>query len=223
VVRLLAAAACLGIPTDRIEVRIGQLVNLLRGGEPVRMSKRAGETVDLDEVVDEVGVDVTRYHFLRQGLDTQVDFDLAVVAEQSMENPVYYVQYAHARINSLIRTADERGFEHGPIEDADLTRLTHPAELELLTAMAQLPLVVSEAAELRATQRLARYAEDLAATFHRFYTECRILAVEDPDRSADEQAAQDQLGRARYWLAVAAKQVLANALGLLRVSAPERL
>jgi arginyl-tRNA synthetase len=223
VVRLLAAAACLGIPTDRIEVRIGQLVNLLRGGEPVRMSKRAGETVDLDEVVDEVGVDVTRYHFLRQGLDTQVDFDLAVVAEQSMENPVYYVQYAHARINSLIRTADERGFEHGAIEDADLTRLTHPAELELLTAMAQLPLVVSEAAELRATQRLARYAEDLAATFHRFYTECRILAVEDPDRSADEQAAQDELGRARYWLAVAAKQVLANALDLLRVSAPERL
>jgi arginyl-tRNA synthetase len=223
VARLQAAAACLGIPPDRIEVRIGQLVNLLRGGEPVRMSKRAGETIDLDEVVDEVGVDVTRYHFLRQGLDTQVDFDLAVVAEQSMENPVYYVQYAHARINSLVRTADERRFDHGPIEDADLALLTHPAELELLTAMAQLPLVVPEAAELRATQRLARYAEDLAATFHRFYTECRILAPEDPDRSPEEQADLVELGRARYWLAVAAKQVLANALGLLRVSAPERL
>jgi arginyl-tRNA synthetase len=223
VARLQAAAACLGIPPDRIEVRIGQLVNLLRGGEPVRMSKRAGETVDLDEVVDEVGVDVTRYHFLRQGLDTQVDFDLAVVAEQSMENPVYYVQYAHARIHSLVRTADERGFDHGALEEADLARLTHPAELELLTAMAQLPLVVSEAAELRATQRLARYAEDLAATFHRFYTECRILAPEDPDRSPEERADLDELGRARYWLAVAAKQVLANALALLRVSAPERL
>jgi arginyl-tRNA synthetase len=221
--RLLAAAACLGIPTDRIEIRIGQLVNLLRGGEPVRMSKRAGETVDLDEVVDEVGVDVTRYHFLRQGLDTQVDFDLAVVAQRSMENPVYYVQYAHARINSLIRTADDRGFDHGPVEGADLSKLTHPAELELLSAMALLPLVVSEAAELRATQRLARYAEDLAGTFHRFYTECRILAPEDADRTPEEQAELDELGRARYWLAVAAKQVLANALGLLRVSAPERL
>jgi arginyl-tRNA synthetase len=221
--RLLAAAACLGIPTDRVEIRIGQLVNLLRDGEPVRMSKRAGETVDLGEVVDEVGVDVTRYHFLRQGLDTQVDFDLAVVARQSMENPVYYVQYAHARINSLIRTADERGFDHGPLGTADLSKLTHPAELELLSAMALLPLVVSEAAELRATQRLARYAEELAGTFHRFYTECRILAPEDPDRRLEEQAELDDLGRARYWLAVAAKQVLANALGLLRVSAPERL
>ena len=221
--RLKAAAACLGIPPERLEVRIGQLVNLLRGGEPVRMSKRAGETVDLDEVIEEVGVDVVRYHFLRQGLDTTVDFDLAVVAQQSMENPVYYVQYAHARISSLIRMADERGFDAGPIEDADLTRLTHPAELELLTVMAQLPLTVADAAELRATQRLARYAEELAGTFHRFYTECRVLALEDPDRSAAEQAKLDALGRARYWLAVAAKQVLANALALLRVSAPERM
>jgi arginyl-tRNA synthetase len=221
--RLKAAAACLGVPPDRVEIRIGQLVNLLRDGEPVRMSKRAGETVDLDEVIDEVGVDVVRYHFLRQGLDTTVDFDLALVAAQSMENPVYYVQYAHARISSLIRMADERGFDHGTVEDADLSLLTHPAELDLLTAMAGLPGVVVDAAELRATQRLARYAEDLAATFHRFYTECRVLAPEDPDRSASEQAALDALGRARYWLAVAAKQVLANALALLRVDAPERM
>jgi arginyl-tRNA synthetase len=221
--RLKAAAACLGIPPERLEVRIGQLVNLLRGGEPVRMSKRAGETVDLDEVIEEVGVDVVRYHFLRQGLDTAVDFDLAVVAQQSMENPVYYVQYAHARISSLIRMADDRGFDAGRIEDAELERLTHPAELELLTAMAQLPLVVADAAELRATQRLARYAEELAGTFHRFYTECRVLALEDPDRSPEEQAELDALGRARYWLAVAAKQVLASALALLRVSAPERM
>ncbi len=221
--RLLAAAASLGIPEDRVEIRIGQLVNLLRDGQPVRMSKRAGETVDLDEVVEEVGVDVVRYHFLRQGLDTQVDFDLAVVAQQSMENPVYYVQYAHARISSLIRMADERGFDHGTSDDADLSLLVHPAELELLTALAGLPLTVAEAAELRATQRLARYAEELAGTFHRFYTECRVLAPEDPDRSPDEQAQLDALGRSRYWLAVAAKQVLANALSLLRVSAPERM
>jgi arginyl-tRNA synthetase len=219
--RLHAAAACLGIPPDRVEIRIGQLVNLLRGGEPVKMSKRAGETVDLDEVIDEVGVDVVRYHFLRQGLDTQVDFDLAVVAEQSMENPVYYVQYAHARINSLIRMADERGFDHGAIDDADLALLTHPAELELMTAMAQLPVTVAEAAELRATQRLARYAEDLAGTFHRFYTECRILAP--ASATEQERVAAEAVGRARYHLAVAAKQVLANALGLLRVTAPERM
>jgi arginyl-tRNA synthetase len=223
VVRLHAAAECLGIPRDRVEIRIGQLVNLLRGGQPVRMSKRAGDLVTIDEVLDEVGPDVARYHFLRVGLDTTLDFDLATVAERSMENPVYYVQYAHARIHSLIRTADERGFDHGAIDDADLTRLSHPAELELLGAMAQLPLVVDEAASLRATQRLARYAEELAATFHRFYTECRILAPDDPDRTPAEQAELDELGRARYWLAVAAKQVLANALALLRVSAPERL
>ncbi len=223
VVRLKAAADCLGVPPDRVEIRIGQLVNLLRDGEPVRMSKRAGETVDLDEVVDEVGVDVVRYHFLRQGLDTTVDFDLAVVAQQSMENPVYYVQYAHARISSLIRIADERGFDHGTVEDADLSLLVHPAEVELLTAMATLPMTVVEAAELRATQRLARYAEELAGTFHRFYTECRVLAPVDPERSEQEQAQLDELGRARYWLAVAAKQVLANALALLRVDAPDRM
>ncbi len=223
--RLKAAAACLGVPPERVEIRIGQLVNLLRGGEPVRMSKRAGETIDLDEVLEEVGSDVVRYPFLRQGLDTTVDFDLAVVAAQSMENPVYYVQYAHARIASVLRNADERGFDPGEGDDADLSLLTHPAELALLTAMAGLPLVVAEAAELRATQRLARYAEELAGTFHRFYTECRILAPAsgDADAPGAEVAEDPALGRARYHLAVAAKQVLANALALLRVSAPERM
>ncbi|TVP70180.1 MAG: arginine--tRNA ligase [Nitriliruptor sp.] len=223
--RLKAAAACLGVPPERVEIRIGQLVNLLRGGEPVRMSKRAGETIDLDEVLEEVGTDVVRYHFLRQGLDSTIDFDLAVVAAQSMENPVYYVQYAHARIASVIRNADERGFDAGEVADADLSLLTHPAELALLSTMASLPLVVAEAAELRATQRLARYAEELAGTFHRFYTECRILAPPsgDADAPGAEVAADPALGRARYHLAVAAKQVLANALALLRVSAPERM
>ena len=223
--RLKAAAACLGVPPDRVEIRIGQLVNLLRAGQPVRMSKRAGETIDLDEVVEEVGADVVRYHFLRQGLDSTIDFDLAVVAAQSMENPVYYVQYAHARIASVIRNADERGFDAGEVADADLSLLTHPAELALLSAMASLPLVVAEAAQLRATQRLARYAEELAGTFHRFYTECRILAPPsgDADAPGAEVAADPELGRARYHLAVAAKQVLANALALLRVSAPERM
>jgi arginyl-tRNA synthetase len=209
--RLKAAAACLGIDPDRLEIRIGQLVNLLRDGEPVRMSKRAGEFITLEDVIEEVGVDVVRYHFLRTSLDTTVDFDLAAVVAQSMENPVYYVQYAHARIASLVRTADERGFDHGTIDDADLSVLTDPAEVELQRKLAELPEVIAEAADLRATQRVCRYAEELAATFHRFYTECRVLV--------DDQA----VARARYWLAFAAKQVLANALATLRVSAPERM
>jgi arginyl-tRNA synthetase len=222
--RLQAAARCLDIPADRVEIRIGQLVNLLRDGEPVRMSKRAGELITLDEVVDEVGVDVTRYHFLRQGLDSQVDFDLAVVSQQSMENPVYYVQYAHARISSLIRMADERGFDHGALADADLLRLEHPAEHDLLRSLARLPLEIAEAAELRATQRLARHAEELAGTFHRFYTECRILPGDaEVERTDAERADLAELGRARYWLAVAARRALADALGLLRVTAPERM
>lgn len=221
VARLKAAAACLGIPPDRVEVTIGQMVGLLRGGEPVRMSTRAGEFVTLEEVIDEVGVDVTRYHFLRQSLDTAFDFDLVEVVRQSMDNPVYYVQYAHARISSLIRTADERGFDHGRVGEVDLTVLDHPAEVELSRRLAELPEIVAEAAELRATQRLARYAEDLAGSFHRFYTECRVLGIPEEELRGGVDAIT--LGRARYWLAVAARQVLANALGLLRVSAPDRM
>ncbi len=222
VARLKAAASCLGLDPDTVEIRIGQLVNLLRDGEAVRLSKRAGEMITLDEALAEMGADVARYHFLRQNLDTTVDLDLAVVAAQSMENPVYYVQYAHARVASVLRQADERGFDPGASEDADLTLLTHPAERILLRAMSSLPHVVADAAEARATQRLTRYAEELAGTFHRFYAECRVL---DDDPEADEatRAAMAASSRARYWLVTAAKQVLANALGILRVSAPERM
>lgn len=217
VARLKAVASCLGIPSDAIEIRIGQLVNLLRDGEPVRMSKRAGETIDLDDVLDEVGSDVLRYHFLRQGLDTTVDFDLAVVTQQSMENPVYYVQYAYARISSLLRAAEERGFDAGQYTSCDFTVLDQPAERALMVALAQMPFAVAEASEHRATQRLARYAEELAGTFHRFYAECRIL---DATNTSADALAQS---RARYWLAYAARNVLGNTLSLLRVSAPERM
>jgi len=222
VARLKAAASCLGLDPDTVEIRIGQLVNLLRDGEAVRLSKRAGEMITLDEALAEMGPDVARYHFLRQNLDTTIDLDLAVVAAQSMENPVYYVQYAHARVASVLRQADERGFDPGAPEDADLTLLTHPAERILLRAMSSLPHVVADAAEARATQRLTRYAEELAGTFHRFYAECRVL---DDDPEADEatRAAMAASSRARYWLVTAAKQVLANALDILRVSAPERM
>jgi arginyl-tRNA synthetase len=220
--RLKAAASCLGLDPDTVEIRIGQLVNLLRDGEAVRLSKRAGEMITLDEALAEVGADVARYHFLRQNLDTTIDLDLAVVAEQSMDNPVYYVQYAHARVASVLRQADERGFDPGDAADADLSLLTHPAERVLLRAMSSLPHVVADAAEARATQRLTRYAEDLAATFHRFYAECRVLD-DDPEADVATRAAMAASSRARYWLVTAAKQVLANALGILRVSTPERM
>ncbi len=209
--RLRAIAAALGLDDDQVEVPIGQFVNLVRGGEPVRMSKRAGDYVTLDELVHEVGTDVARYHFLRTSMDQTIDFDLDEVVKRSMDNPVYYVQYAHARIASIVRNADESDFRPGSPGDAALDLLTEPTEEELLRRMAELPEVVAEAAELRAPHRLARYTEDLAGSFHRFYTECRVLGV------------REDLGRARYWLAIAAKQVLANALGLLRVSAPDRL
>ena len=226
VARLKAAASCLGIPPEALEIRIGQLVNLLRGGEPVKMSKRAGEFVTLTEVVDEVGVDVARYHFLRQSLDSTVDFDLDEVTKQSSENPVYYVQYAHARIASVIAKADDEGFDHGTAaDDLDPAVLTTAPEVALLRGLAAFPGVVDEAAEQRATQRLTRFIEEYAAEFQRFYTECRILPPASEggvDALAGDEAATT-LARSRYWLAVAAKQVLGNALALLRVSAPESM
>jgi arginyl-tRNA synthetase len=209
--RLQAVGQALGIPADALEIPIGQFVNVVRAGEQVRMSKRAGDFVTLEELVDEVGPDVARYHFLRSSMDQTIDFDLDEVVKQSMENPVYYVQYAHARVASILRNADESGFEPGEPQDAALDLLTEPTELELLRRLSELPQVVAEAADLRAPHRLSRYAEDLAGSFHRFYTECRVLGV------------REDLGRARYWLAVAAKRVLVNALALLRVSAPERM
>lgn len=151
-----------------------------------------------------------------------MDLDLAVITATSMENPVYYVQYAHARVASLARQAVERGFDPGDASDADLELLDHPAELALLRALSGLPHAVADAAEARATQRLTRYAEDLAGTFHRFYAECRVL-VDDPDADDATRAALLAASRARYWLVAAARQVLANALGILRVGAPERM
>ncbi len=226
VARLKAAADCLGIPPEALEIRIGQLVNLLRSGEPVKMSKRAGEFVTLTEVVDEVGVDVARYHFLRQSLDSTIDFDLDEVTKQSSENPVYYVQYAHARIASVIAKADDEGFDPGkPSDDLDTSVLTTAPEIALLRGLAAFPGVVDEAAEQRATQRLTRFIEEYAAEFQRFYTECRILPPASEggvDALAGDEAATT-LARSRYWLAVAAKQVLGNALALLRVSAPESM
>jgi arginyl-tRNA synthetase len=210
VARIQGAASALGYDADRVEILIYQFVSFLRAGEPMPMSKRAGKFVTLDQLIDEVGTDAARFTLLSQSNDSPMNFDIEVVKRQSMENPVYYVQYGHARIASILRNASERG-QPGRLEDADLSLLSSEPELELLRRIAELPNRVAEAAELRAPHRLTHDAQDLAAQFHRFYTECRVLT--------DDEA----LTRARLWLCVGTKLAIANVLGLLGVSAPESM
>ena len=212
--RLRAIAACFGDDPDQtLEILIGQLVNLVRDGQPLRMSKRAGAVVTLDDLVSAVGVDAARYALARYSLDAPIDLDLDLWARRSSDNPVFYVQYAHARIASLLRHAADSGLTRGETYDGAL--LTRDRETDLLKALAHFPGVVAAAAELRQSHRIARYLEDLSGTYHRFYDACRILP------RGDEPL--DDRGRARLWLAEAAKIVLANGLGLLGVTAPERL
>jgi arginyl-tRNA synthetase len=175
------------------------------------MSKRAGDFVTVDDLLDEVGKDAARYEMLRYAPDTPTEFDIEAVKRQSMDNPVYYVQYAHARIASLVRQAAEVGFTAVPPEDADLALLDHPTEEALLRRLAGYEELVVLAARQRAPHRLTRYAEELAAAFHRFYGECRVL-TDDP-----------ALSSARWWSCMATRQVLANTLGVLGVTAPERM
>jgi arginyl-tRNA synthetase len=212
--RLRAIVRASGDPDDAAEIIIGQLVNLLRDGEPVRMSKRAGTTVDFDELIDEVGTDAARYTMLRTSVDAPMDFDIEAVKRQSLDNPVHYVRYAHARIRNIEREAAARGFEPVPLAGADLGRLTHPMERSLLRALAGYQEAVQVAAVLRAPYRLTRYAEDLAGAFHRFYDKCHVLSLVPDDPG---------LANARWWLCQATRQVLANTLGLMGVSAPDRM
>jgi len=212
--RLRAIAACFGDDPDQtLEILIGQLVNLVRDGQPLRMSKRAGTVVTMDDLVGAIGVDAARYALARYSLDSPIDLDLDLWARRSSDNPVFYVQYAHARIASLLRHAADAGLTRGETYDGRL--LTHDRENDLLKALADFPGVVASAAELRQAHRVARYLEDLSGTYHRFYDACRVLP-----RTGESF---DDLGRARLWLAEAAKIVLANGLGLLGVTAPDRL
>jgi arginyl-tRNA synthetase len=206
--RMMAAAAALGHP-GQLEVIIGQLVNLLRGGEPVRMSKRTGEMVTFEELIDEVGVDAARYFFLMRSTDTALDFDIELAKQKTQDNPVYYVQYAHARISSIVRHASDRQMKVSP--SADVSRLTEDAELALAKELARLPDLVELCAAQRAPYKLTGYAEGVAKSFHRFYTKHRVV-TKDEERSA-----------ARLVLCEATRIVLANVLGLLGVSAPERM
>jgi arginyl-tRNA synthetase len=202
----------LGAPPGTPEVILGQLVSLVRGGEPVKMSKRAGDIITLADILDEVDPDVARFTFLLQSIDTAQSIDLDVVTAQSMENPVYYVQYAHARIASIGRMAAERRVERRPLPDVDLSRLVGEEELDLLRSLAAYPEVVADAARLRAPHRLANWVRELAGRFHRFYRERQVLGAGD-----------EALVQARLWLVEACRVGLADALGLLGVSAPERM
>jgi arginyl-tRNA synthetase len=212
--RMRAMVACFGDDPDRnLEILIGQLVNLVKDGQPVRMSKRAGTVISLEDMVDAIGVDAARYALARYSVDSPIDLDLDLWTRRSNDNPVYYVQYAHARIASLLRNAAELGIGRG--EDFQPGLLRHEKENDLIKALAEFPAVVATAAELREPHRVARYLEELAGTYHRFYDACRVLPHGD-------EAATD-LTRARLWLVEAARIVFANGLAMLGVSAPERM
>jgi arginyl-tRNA synthetase len=207
-------AACFGDDPDAtLEIILGQFVNLSQGGQPVKMSKRAGTFLTLDDLVDAVGVDAARYSLVRSSTDSTLDLDIDLIARQTSDNPVFYVQYAHARISSLLRNAKELGIDRG--EDLDATLLTDPHESDLLGALGEYPRIVASAAELREPHRIARYLEALAGTYHRFYDACRVLPMGDDPAT--------ELTRSRLWLVEATRIVLGNGLGLLGVSAPERM
>ena len=209
--RMQGAADALGIGRDRLEFVLYQLVTLYRGGEVVRMSRRAGDFVTLDELIDEVGADAARYTLLTRSHDSPIDFDIVEVTRQSMENPVYYVQYAHARIASLLSVAREQGVERAPLDDVDLGVLEAEEELDLIRKLGELPEVVHGAAAAFAPHRLTRYAEQVAATFHRFYTVHRVITDDGG------------LTQARLGLAEATKQVVGTILRLIGVTAPESM
>ncbi len=210
--RMMAMCAAFGdTPHENLEILIGQMVNLLRDGKPLRMSKRAGTVVTIDDLVEAIGVDAARYALARYSSDSQIDLDLDLWARQSNDNPVFTVQYAHARVSSLLRNAGDLRLASESHPDL----LTHEKEGELLRALAEFPRVVASAAELRAPHRVARYLEALAGSYHRFYDNCRVLPMGDEEPT--------DLHRARLLLVEATRTVLANGLGLLGVSAPERM
>ena len=206
-----ALVAALGMPPDKLKLIINQLVTLKRGGETVRISKRSGDIITLREVVDEVGADACRYFFLSRAADSQMDFDLELAKRQSQENPVYYIQYAHARIAGILRLAAERGIDHA---DGDLSLLTHPAELALIRKMLTLPEMIDMMARNFEAHHLPHYAYETATAFHLFYQNCRVVSgVED----------EAELSKARLKLAEAAKITLARCLTLMIMDAPESM
>ncbi len=211
--RLKALAACAGDdPEKNIEIPIGQLVKIVQDGQELRLSKRAGTMLTLGQVVEAAGVDALRYSLCRYPADSPLTLDVAQITKHAPENPVYYVQYAHSRLASLVRNAAELGIDKGELRPE---LLDHERESLLLAALAEFPRVVATAAELREPHRVARYLEETASTFHKFYDACRVLPIGD-DEATD-------VHRARIWLVEATKVVVANGLGLLGVDAPDRM
>jgi arginyl-tRNA synthetase len=208
---LQAGMRALDFPEGEPEILLGQLVKLVKDGKEVRISKRTGNIITLEDILDEVDPDVARMTFLLQGIDSQQTFDLDVVTSQSMENPVYYVQYAHARVRSIARRAAEAGVERRPLDQVDLLLLRHEREEALLRALALYPDVVADAASARAPQKVSTWVRDFAREFHGFYRDCRVL-TDDPE-----------LTQARLWLTEATRIGLRDALGLLGVNAPEEM
>ncbi|MGN6445683.1 arginine--tRNA ligase [Amnibacterium sp.] len=216
--RLMAMVAAFGdTPHVTLQVLIGQLVNLVRAGQPVRMSKRAGTVVTLEDLVEAVGVDAARYTLVRSSVDTQLDVDLDLISRRTNDNPVYYVQYAHARTRSVARKAEAADVtrESGGADAFDPALLAHPSESELLGELEQFPRTVERAATLREPHRVARYLEQLAGAYHRWYDNCRVIPL------AGEPV--EDVHRTRLVLNDAVAQVLRNGLALLGVTAPERM
>ena len=213
--RLRAVAACAGDDMDaNVEVLIGQLVKMMKDGQEVKLSKRAGTLITLEELVEEVGVDAARYSLIRYPVDSPLTLDLDLLVQRTNDNPVFYVQYAHARVSSVLRNAADLGIDWRTA-GYDPSLLVHEREGELLRALAEFPAVVASAAELREPHRIPRYLESLATAYHRFYDVCRVLP------RGDEET--EPIHLARLWLCAATRQVLANGLALCGVTAPERM
>jgi arginyl-tRNA synthetase len=213
--RLKATAACAGDdPEYNVHVLIGQLVKIMEGGEEVKLSKRAGTIITLEELVEKVGVDAARYTLIRYPVETPMVLDVDILKSNTNENPVYYVQYAHARIAGVLRNAAELNISSA-LADFDPAQLSHDRENDLLGSLAQFPRIVASAAELREPHRVARYLEELAGVYHGFYADCRVLPLGDEPTAAVHSA--------RAALCAATKQTLKNGLQLLGVSAPERM
>ena len=213
VARMKAAMAALGHDPAEMEVSIVQMVDLLSDGEPVKISKRAGNLIELRDVIDEVGADAARLTYLLQSLDSRQTVDLAVVASQGMENPVFYVQMAHARIHGIARKVAEAGIERAPLAEVDLTPLTHERELDVLRALSELPDIVRIACADRAPHRITTWVRELAGAFHGFYHDCYVIGDD----------VTPQLTQARLWLVESARIGLSIGLDLLGVDAPESM
>ena len=209
--RMKAMMRALNLEPEHLTLLVYQLVTILRDGQPVRMGKRLGTAISLAEVLDEIGPDAVRFFLLSRSIDSQMELDLDLAKQQSSENPVYYVQYAHARIASILRRAAEKGIE---IKDGQVNLLAHPSELALIRKMLQLPEIIETAATQLAPHHLTYYAQELAAAFHVFYRDCRVVSTDPADAT---------ITQARLKLALAAKTVLARVLRLMGMTTPEQM